>query len=795
MENMAHASAPKPAFRSKSSYKKASPAPFTGRTGQTSGLSFADVRIHYSSNVVQCHNFFTDQTGRSADQMIDAIFRALHIDAQKAANLKNNHMNFNQINGVSPARTADGASVPEATVYDFILAQLEQIAQLETREGSDFSHLKTGAVLNGISRMLAHKLGDMSASDKILQKITERLSDVQDDPEEAALRQKINAFAQENPIFMYLHNEVNAHDASVMLLERTVALKTEQEEDAAARERIFELMNQQALTRIMALKDLQSQNKNVISLRTSRLYFEDPIGLYSQSFIEQTAGDDGTWSESSQRIINKLKRIFLHIDPNARTGKYANNHTLEKARHHERKSFEDPDIGPSLKQDLRIRAAQGIGNCFHAIFSDEPEKSENECLDLLNRIVQKLSDAPVMISRFASDLLARELAPQNADPQGQALEAGTPRSYITLEELINAQNEIRRFPPGQQPDLNAYTPANSVQTPGSFSYTALLPDNPGESATRGVTYPIFRSNKNRLYAAKTQDAQPAIFGTLNLLRERRHNGLVQYGSSSGTYGNVVLVFRKNILRNCMYTLGDRMRGYTNLEAFVYNAFAPYAHENPEARDAELASETLIPGYTNFDSINPLVNKLLLLGLDKTDSKQGFEDLEVQIFDTVRLSRQFISEVYFAGSVPDEQKQAIQDAIANTGAAMPVPDAPQPRATQFYQYGLPVVTFGSDLILNTLYNKRSTASPRPKMNMEQLIALLRADDYENTLRENYGFHSTHRLMWRTHAENEHYQKILQWFERVRAYMASRPDQLSDQELAAFIDGNFTLPEVR
>lgn len=109
---------------------------------------------------------------------------------------------------------------------------------------------------------LAHKLGDMSASDKIMQKITERLSDAQDDPEEAALRQKINAFAQENPIFMYLHNEVNSHDASVMLLERTAALKTEQEEDAAARERIFDLMNQQALTRIMALKDLQSQNKN-----------------------------------------------------------------------------------------------------------------------------------------------------------------------------------------------------------------------------------------------------------------------------------------------------------------------------------------------------------------------------------------------------------------------------------------------------------------------------------------------------------------------------------------------------
>lgn len=105
MKNMAHASAPKPAFRSRFSYTKASPAPFTGRTGQTSGLSFADVRIHYRGNVVQCHNFFTDQAGGSADQMIDAIFRALHIDAQKAANLKNNHMNFNQLNGVSPACT------------------------------------------------------------------------------------------------------------------------------------------------------------------------------------------------------------------------------------------------------------------------------------------------------------------------------------------------------------------------------------------------------------------------------------------------------------------------------------------------------------------------------------------------------------------------------------------------------------------------------------------------------------------------------------------------------------------
>lgn len=729
------------------------------------------------------------------DDIIDAIFQALNIDAQKAANLKETHMNFNQINGVSPTRTEGSAHIAEATIYDFIHAQ---IARFESREGEDFSHMKTGAILNGISRMLAHKLGDMSASDKILQKIMERLSDAQDDPAEVSLRQKINAYAQENPILMYLHDEVNSHDASVMLLQRTAALKKDQEEDAAARERIFDLMNQQALTRIMALKDLQSQNKNVISLRTSMLYFKDPIGLYSQSFIERIVDGNDRWSEPSQDIIDHLKSKFMDIAPNAQADKYADNPTWKKASHHERKSYENPEVRQNLKQDLQHKAAQGIKNCFRAKFETEPEK---DWLALLNGIVQKLRDAPVMISRFASDLLARELATQNEDPQGKALEAGTPLSYITLEELINAQNEIRRFPPGQQPALNTYTPANSVKTPGSFSYTALLlPGNAGESAARGVTYPIFRANKNRMYAAKTQDTKPAIFGTLNLLRERRHNGLVQHGTLQGTYGDVVLVFRKNILHNCVYTLGDRMRGYTNLEAFVYNAFAPYAYKNSEDsndRNTALDSETLIPGYTDFNSIDNLVNKLLLLGLDQTDSIQGFEDLEVQIFDTVQLSREFISEIYFAGCVTDEQKQAIQNAIANTQAARAEPDAPQPRETQFYQYrNLPVETSGRKLILDKLYDKHSTDSPRAHMNMEQLISLLRADDYQDTLRENYGFHSTHQpLMWRTDAEKEHYQKILQWFERVRAYMASRPDPLSDQELASFIEGNFSLPEIR
>lgn len=799
MENLAPEPSPKLTAGLSLSSRKAPAAPLTGKPGYASDLSFADVQIHYSGNVVQCHDFFTNQAGRSTDEVINAIFNALNIDARQAADLKIQHMNFNQINRVSPPHPADTAPAAEATVYDFIQAQLARISRLAQPESPESSAsaslMKTGTIINGISCMLAHKLGDMSASDKIQQKIMKRLSDMQNTREEAALREKINAFAQENPIFMYLHNEVNAHDAAVMLLNRAAALKEDQEEDAAARERTFALMNQQALTRFMALKDLQAQNKNVISAGTSRLYFEDPIGLYSQSFIEQTADGD-TWSVSAQQVIAKLRSIFLHIPANAQIGKYDNNPTLEKARHHERKSYDDPDTGRHLKQDLQNKAIQGIRNCFHAMFDDEPEKPEEECRALLGSIIRKLSDAPIMISRYAEDLLARELSSQSAGLQGQALEAGTPRSHITLEELINAQNPIRRFPSGKRPDLNAYTPASSTEAPDSFSYTALLPDNTKEADARGVTYPIFRANKNRMYASKTQDTQPAVFGTLNLLREHNHNGLVRSGMLSGTYGDVVLVFRKNALHNCMYTLGDRMRGYTSFEPFVYHAFAPYAsRDHQEALNAELASEALIPGNTNFGAITDLVNRLLLLGLGQLDRIRRFEDLEVQIFDTVRLSREYISEVYFAGSVPDEQKREIQYAIAHTNAAASsTPDAPPPRDTSFYYYPLSPTQAGRTLILDTLYDKDSTDSPRAHMSTDQLIGLLHADNYEDILRQRYGFHSTHQTAWRTAAENQQYRKILEWIENVRAYMESGPNGLNDQALAAYIEGNFVLPKV-
>lgn len=779
--------------------QKAPSAPLADSPGYVSNLSFADVQIHYSGDVVQCHDFFTNLAGKTADEIIDAIFRVLNINGLKAAALKNQHMNFNEINGRSPARLTGSNPVREATVYDFIQAQLAQISppQPEPSKNDDSTFImKTGVILNGVSRMLAHKLGDMSASDKIQHKIMERLTDAQDTPAEDTTRKKINAFAQENPVLMYLHNEINAHDASVLLLERTAALKEESEKDEAARKRIFDLMEQQALTQIMALKHLQTPNTNVASMRISRLYFEDPIGLYSQSFIERTAAENGIWSTSAQADIAKLKRTFLQIPANTPAGKHIDNPTLEKAKKHELKSYTDPNTRQHLRQDLQANAVQGIRNLINKRRLTEHSPTDEYCRALLNRIIQKLSDAPVMITRFASDLLSRELASQSAGQQGQALEAGTPRSYITLDELINTDKAIRRFPPGQQPDTSLYSPANSAEAPDSFSYTALLPDSAGEAAARGVTYPVFRSNKNRMYAAKTQDTQPAVFGTLNLLRERNHNGLVQYGTSPGTYGDVVLVFRKNALHNCMYTLGDRMRGYTSLEPFVYNAFAPWANAaNPQAHQEAQKSEALIPGYADFAPVNSLLLKLLYLGLGQMDQIMEFENLEVQIFDTVRLSREFISEVYFAGSVPDEQKHAIQNAITNTSTPEPASGTSAPRDTRFFHYAPQYQpgNSGRELILSKLYDKTSTDSPRAHMSTAQLIALLHENNYKDILRQGYGFHSIHRVLARSHAENEQYEKILQWFEKVKDYMAANPDHLDNQTLESFIAGNFVLPE--
>ncbi len=795
-------------------------------------------RENGASEVVQCHGFFSEKLARmkaereeheeheeqsehpeqseqsehpeNPENLIDEILSVLGIVGKNAEKLKNSHMNFNQMNvknilasGSHNIYDEYSPNTNEATIEDFIRAQLDLIRQCNPE---DIPLMQMGAVLNGISRMLAHKLGDMSASDKILEKIMQKIrenfpdaQDVEEEKEENILREKINAFARGNPILMYLHSEINSHDASVMLMEQTRALGRESEE-------VFSLVQEQALIQIKAMRQLEDERKNVSAANTRKLAIADPIGLYSKNFIGQAVTEQGGWSRESEVDINKLHGKFINMPEATQMGKYQGNPTLEKARRHEEKSYqgprpENPDGERKLKEDLREKAKEGVKCCCRRERLSEPENGDAGCFEVLDHIVNLLQEAPVVITRFASDLLARELSPSLPQNTDRALKPGTPLSYISLEELIGAEKDIRRHRPrnGEGPEIaQKYTLARSTQAAGDFSYTALLSEDSEEGRERGISYPVFRSNKNRLYAGKQQDAlqavnqqnaRQAVFGTLNLLGEHNYHGLNQ-GREAGTYGDVVMVFRKDKLQNCMYTLGDRMRGYTRLDAFVYNAFALYG-DNMQNRDqnseqngkTHFERELLVPKRENSKGVLPI--DLIYLARDKKVKYSSFEELEVQIFDTVKLNRDFISEVYFASSVSDEQRDAIKNAIAGAPAADGQAD------TMFYQYIENECKVRPHLPMDYLYDKTSGDKARTKMTIEQVKQVLNAPNYEEMLRDRYGFHAKHTWKSRTEDETRKYQEILEWFRTIKGYMAEHGGDLQDQELEDIINGRVTL----
>lgn len=743
-----------------------------------SGLSFDDVRIHYNSDrpaqlqalaytqgnqpsspVIQRQNVFAellDQENPDPAGWLDALLGHLGISGASASELKGRHMNYNQLNHNNILESGDRNTYgempnrPEATIGEYI-------GKLIRKTGADRNEMtglmQMGEAVNGIARMLAHRLGDMSAADQIAQKLMERFQGMLSEEEAGDARiARIGAFARENPILMYLHHEINSHDAAVMLLERMDALGKNREET-------FELFKMQAQNQIRTMKELETgEHKNVHAVRTNILSIDDAAGLYSRRFLE-TSPDELDELEA----VEKLRRIFGDMEQDAQLGKYGQaNPTLEKARRHERKSFTgEEQTEAHIKTDLRNKALAGLIRCHQNVTGeriDDPEAQR-----ILSEIVARISAAPITITRFASDLLSRELAQGQGDGGGAnvpagVLKAGTPSAYITLDELLGLQafNQEIRYSP--QPSGRYRAPRiRNDNGAGDIVYTSLLSEESGEGRARGISYPVFRSNKNRLFAARQKEAPRAVFGALCLLGEGDFYGL-GHGMQAGTYGDVVFVFRPNAFRNCMYTFGDRMRGYTNLTAFVYNAFAIFGD------NAHFQSEILVPGAKGFSGIVGLANDLVRLGKGLTNFTNNFEMLEVQIFDTIRLSKRYIQEVVFAQSIPEEQRLQIKSRIEG-GRAEP-PEGQQD--IRFYAYASGQI----EPPTSRLYDK-STDNDREKMTDEQMMVLLSRTTFENDLKERFGFHDRHRWKGRTEEENAYIRQLIAQIRRLKQQKEGEP----------------------
>ena len=716
--------------------------------------------------VVQRYDFFSELIKEQSDPLewVKTLLAALVPEVND--DIINQPMNFNALNranklaGKSP--NIYGYSLAEdeheATIYEYIKQQLEIIPSMELTDPPPISTIQMGVVLNGISRMLARKLGDLGASDQILKQLLDNIGQLlEPDEQRHSQMDQIAALARNNPILMYLHDEINAHDAAVMLHEQNKAL-------GGDKEKTFKLLEQQALMQILAMRQLNSSKSHVAAARTKKLSIDDAVGLYSAKFLCESIVKDGDtekykWTDKYNKSKDKLYEIFNLMPPDTQAGKYiGTNPTLAKARKHEAHSFilEGTSI---IKNDLQTTAINNALRLYNMIFSGSEPVTSSEVLGWLTNIISRLSQAPIMITRFASSLLSKELSSNRGDQVGR-LTAGTPLSQITLDRLIAANQDIR-YDPGQQS-----LPAHTESGTGKISYTALLSANSSEGSERGISYPIFRSNKNRLYAGKTKQAPEAIFGTLCLNGAQDYHGLGESGKQSGTYGDVVIIFRQGAFKELMYTAGDRMRGYTDLRAFVFNLFASLTLT--EEGKKHYLSEVLIPGNDeNYNPVCKLAKNLLFLVLDQPAG--NLETLEVQIFEPVELSKKTVSHVYFAGSVKPDQQYIIMNAIFN--APVPVSSSPDLN-TNFYVYN----PFYSERYHPTqwLYSK-SRDTDRRRMTVDDVSQVLVNPlnfFYWIQFRNKYGFHSEHTGNGWTPEEKAAFEKIHEWFEGAHQYIRSR-----------------------
>lgn len=634
--------------------------------------------------------------------------------------LKQQHMNFNELNNVKKD--------PEATIYESIQAQLRILDPVknepdltkDTEKPKDIEipddmkrAMQMGAVLNGISRMLAHKLGDMSATDQILDQLMEKLVLKPDSDQELAQLNKIKALAKSNPILMYLHDEINSHDAAIRLSEQNKLLGKENPETLEllqqegseetfkqfkkkGREETFELLKQQALMQIRAMNELQNKNKhNVSAAPTNRFFMNGTTGLYSISFLNEAETEIGN-PEPFKASMDKLKQAFIDIDKNPQK-KYREYPTIKKAERHQAREDRNPN-----ESSVQERARSGVRKCIGQDFQNGNVTDED--IDrILDDIVSKLKAAPIMITRYADALLENELSeaklhPSKEETKAGELVAGCPPAYITFDKLLS---EVKHSP-GQNHlnDISVRTTVPTEEKAKYISYTPLLKTGSKLAENRGITYPIFRSNKNRLFAGKTHQEKEAVFGTLCVAGARNHHQLWNYGEKVGIYGDVVLVFRPGTFKNYIITFGDRHRGYTDFKAFVYNAFAHKDEvKSTDPNIKSIKSDVLITKKEQEETQSVNVNldvylgRLIRLALDGREEKSelrdndSFEFIEIQIFDPVQLTRGTISEVYFAGSVTDKQKNSIMKAISEA----PVPSAEEHTSdeteyeTEFFQY--------------------------------------------------------------------------------------------------------------
>lgn len=249
----------------------------------------------------------------------------------------------------------------------------------------------------------------------------------------------------------------------------------------------------------------------------------------------------------------------------------------------------------------------------------------------LNDVITYLSTRKICITRHSSSLLQHEL---NL-PNGKfVLQPGTQPAFTSLQNLIIALND------NKQMSIQSIPPDNE-----SIEYTP--PPTGDELKIRGDNYALFRATKNKLYAGK-QSGPLAVFGTFLFDEADR---------KTNEYGDVTFTFPPNTFHKCVFTLGDRLKGYTNISDFVRACFFAYdnvSSKQPDEYTKFLKDETLIPkGTIRRDDVNSQIIypcKALLASMLHIDSLSNtvmeyLTSFEIQIFDPVDLSKEGVTVIY------------------------------------------------------------------------------------------------------------------------------------------------------
>lgn len=509
-----------------------------------------------------------------------------------------------------------------STISTFYLYRIDELVRANRSDDANVN----AVIVHTIAMMLAHALGDMSATSQIADYVASHASNGTSSAKKTPLNR---AIFRPNPIIMYLNDEINSEDAWKQITRRAPAsLPMDQKFDF-----FHENMDHQMRALLNYLNSVGSRKVLYNSANAGNFRIELLPGLYTQSFVARMLGKDAA-NLYTDEALQKIAVLQSKAGGVARKKeRFDGNPAYNKAlRHEQHKHNELYSLTPQVGL---MKALAHLKLPTDAIGLDD--------------VITYLSTRKICITRHSSALLEHEL---NQTTDFFVLRPGTRPLLTSFDALIHTLN-MREVPSSAsfETRLRALTTGEESSTSSPLSPHELIEYTPqptgSELTVRGDNYALFRATKNKLFAGK-QQAPSAVFGTF-LFDETGHE--------ENEYGDVTFTFPPNAFQKCVFTLGDRLRGYTNINDFVRACFLAYAKvcSTPEERAKFLQDETLVssgeitPNYLNLQIAYPCL-ALLASALHINTSQIQFimtclTSFEIQIFDLVDLSQPDVGVIY------------------------------------------------------------------------------------------------------------------------------------------------------